>query len=744
MSDRPANTACSPLSGLLVAFLLQFVLTGVCPDKAQAADSQPCRAREPARSLVEQAQDQHRSYDARLKSYRSAIQSCPSDGALYADVSALLLQHQDGAGALAWARRGLTVAPGYASLATNLGIAQLLVGQPEEALATLKTIAPSARSFFYLGMAYRAVRDPQQARQALAKAFSLGYEDPYLLYVLIEQDREAGDKQAGLDDFRTLYERFPNSAWLPMLYGDAYAARNDNAHAEDEYRRAAQLDPNLPVVHYQLGYLAFARGDYSKAVGEFRREIAVDPAFAGAYLYLGTSLRRLGEDAEALPLLQQAVARDPNYALAYRSLAVAQIDAGQLQPALETLRTASQRFPEEPAFPAQMAGLLKRLGRAQEASQEAQEAELLSQKSNPLHPGLAPGAAADLLLKPTDGPNEGANQDAVAGPPAPKASSNSSPSDSGSVLSPGGPSPASSTTKAQSRNLDRSLVPLFECVERSDAACATSALARVKDTARTSPDYLELEARTLTLKRQKDAALADIAKAIQLAPHEYRYVMAQGEIYQSFNDQPSAIRCFLQADQLQPHVSGTFYFLGMSFFFAEDYARAKKHFQEALQLDPNNDRAAFMLGVSNMIDFKLEEAKPYFQLALKLNPNNPFCHLHYGILLSRSGDNDAALAELRTAEKLDPSYALTHYNLGHLYKETEKYPEARLELETAVRLRPSLAEALYQLGSVYHHLGMEAESQRAYQQFEQASLAEKRQVADPMESDILPSKVSTE
>ena len=738
-----ANTACFSSRGLRAALLFLLTLLGCGLGRAQgaqAADSQSCRTREPARSSIQQAEDQSRSYEARVESYRLAIKSCPKDGVLYAGLSTLLLQHQDGASALTWARRGLAVAPGNADLATNLGIAQLSVGKPEEALATLKIIPSSARSYFYLGMAYRALRDPQNARQALAKAFSLGYEDPYLLYVLIEQDREAGDKQAGLDDFRTLHEKFPDSPWLPMLYGDAYAARNDNADAEEQYRQAAQLDPALPVVPYHLGYLAFARGDYSQAADEFRREIAVDPTFAAAYLYLGTSLRRLGKDHEALPFLQQAVARDPNYALAYRSLAVAQIDAGQLQPALETLRAASRRFPEEPAFPAQMAGLLKRLGRTQEARQEAQKAELLSRKGNPLHPGLA--AAADSLLEPASASGETGARNALAAGPAPKLGAvDTAPSGPGSPPAFEGIAPGSSSTS--SPNLDPALVPAAECVARSDAVCATKALAAVTGPARTSPDYFELEAKTLTIERQRDVALADIAKAIQLAPHEYRYLMAQGEIYQSFNDQASAIHCFLEADRLQPHVSGTFYFLGMSFFFAEDYARAKKHFEEALQLDPKNDRAAFMMGVSYLIDFKLAEAKPYFELALKLNPNNPFCHLHYGILLSRSGENQAALAELQTAEKLDPSYALTHYNLGHLYKDMGKYPEAKEELETAVRLRPSLAEALYQLGFVYHHLGMEAESQRAYQEFEQASLAEKREVANPMESDLVPGKVSS-
>jgi len=231
---------------------------------------------------------------------------------------------------------------------------------------------------------------------------------------------------------------------------------------------------------------------------------------------------------------------------------------------------------------------------------------------------------------------------------------------------------------------------------------------------------------------------------VQLAPHDYRYRLAQGQIFQSFDEQAPDIQAFLQADQLQPHKSETFYFIGMSFFFLEDYPRAIKHFDEALKLDSKNDRALFMRGVSKMVSLKLDGAEADYKAAVALNPSNPFYHLHYGMLLSRMGDNIGAIQQVKIAENLDSSYALTHYNLGHLYKETGDYRQARRELEEAVKLRPSLSQAYYQLGTVYHHLGMEAESQQAYQTFEKASLAEKRTIADPLESDLMPDKGATQ
>jgi tetratricopeptide (TPR) repeat protein len=176
-----------------------------------------------------------------------------------------------------------------------------------------------------------------------------------------------------------------------MLYGDAYMSRNDDSNAETEYEQVGKLAPNLPIVQYQLGYIDFKRARYAAAEEHFRKEIATNPTFAAAYLYLGTTLRRLARNAEALPFLEQAVIRDPNYTLAYSELATAQVEAGKPEDALRTLQEGEGRFPQEAAFPAQLAGLLRRLGRRAEAKSEAEKATRLSKRNNPIQHGIATG-----------------------------------------------------------------------------------------------------------------------------------------------------------------------------------------------------------------------------------------------------------------------------------------------------------------------------------------------------------------
>ena len=261
-------------------------------------------------------------------------------------------------------------------------VALLKVGQNQRALAVLGRLPLSAKSAFYSGMAYRALANHSAAREAFSRSINLGNNDPYVFYELIEQDRASHDEKNGVDDFREFYKRFPDSAWLHMLYGNAYLARSDDAAAAGEFQQALKQDPQLPVANFYLGFLAFQRGEYSAAAQSLKTEIQRDPSFGEAYLYLGAALRRQGKDRESLPYLRRATAGGPDSALAYHELAAAQMAEKSNNAALDTLRSAEQKFPADAAFPAQMSRVLLLLGRQEESRQQAEKAKLIFGKDS--------------------------------------------------------------------------------------------------------------------------------------------------------------------------------------------------------------------------------------------------------------------------------------------------------------------------------------------------------------------------
>jgi tetratricopeptide (TPR) repeat protein len=691
--------------------------------------------------LIQEGSDPHRPYDERKRDFEKALRSCQQSTLAYRDLSALLLQHQDLVGALLWLQRGMKAVPNDPDLTGDLAAALLSVGRPEEAVRALAGLQSTARVEFYRGLAYRALRHDRAAQQSFSRAFEMGYEDPYVLYALIEQEHLLGDQEAGLRHFTTFSERFPDSPWLHVLLGNAYASRHDVTNAETEYRQAEQRDPDLPSLHYALGRLAFDRTDYPTALADFRKEIELNPGFGEAYLYLGATLQREGKTADALPFFAKAAERDPNLALTYTQLASAQIKLKQFQAALQTLRIAKAHFPNDAAFPAQLSLLLDRLGRHQEAKDESVIAEQLARQGNPQlydasHLDLSPLAEGQGAAVPTTG-TAGAN-------PSPSSDSKEIPQ-----VSLNGE--AGKERSVVGTHLAAELAPLRNCLAGADRKCAIEAFSKLQASKfKDDPEYLDLSAQVMSLEGKTTEALAAVDRAIKMEPTRADYLMTQGQIYQRSHDQIDAIQSFLQAAKLRPEWVEPAYSLGMSFFILgnednniEYYDRGARHFQLALELDPNYHKAEFMLGIIEALEDRLGKGKEHIERALKMSPRNAYYHLHYGILLNRMGDSEGALREMKLAESLDHFNPLTYLNLGLLEARLQNYAEARKRLETAVQLDSNLSSAYYSLIRVYRHLGLSELSQAAYEKFQLAKGREQQEEADPVGAALSSSDLRT-
>src|SRR5207245_1832880 len=89
-------------SGWLVAWTVIAILVGGSPVTAGESDPRMCLQHDPVRIWLRQADDQSRSYEDRRTAYEKAIRWCPDACRLYVGLSALLLEHEDAAGALIW------------------------------------------------------------------------------------------------------------------------------------------------------------------------------------------------------------------------------------------------------------------------------------------------------------------------------------------------------------------------------------------------------------------------------------------------------------------------------------------------------------------------------------------------------------------------------------------------------------------------------------------------------------------
>jgi tetratricopeptide (TPR) repeat protein len=351
--------------GVAVFFLLCGALLG-----SDAASTAAARSNAENSSLP---------FSDRSGAYEYLIQNNPSDTSLYANYTSLLIANRAYAPALTWIVKGLAVAPSDAGLRLRHAIALHALDKHQASLKILEALPASGESRFYMGLDYRSLGDHKSAAKYLSEARDLGLRDPYALYSLIEEDHALGDKAAGLQHFRLFLTDFPTSPWLHVLYANAYVQNHHDAEARKEYQEALGLNPDLPAVNFRLGFLLYNDGEYNPAAECFRKELALNPAYSDANLFLGQTLRNLGRGEEAIAHLRKAIALDARSELAYKALVAALGEKGDLEGAVETLRTAEKEFPADPSFPAQLASVLTKLNREDEALKEQAKFRMLKQ-----------------------------------------------------------------------------------------------------------------------------------------------------------------------------------------------------------------------------------------------------------------------------------------------------------------------------------------------------------------------------
>jgi tetratricopeptide (TPR) repeat protein len=321
-------------------------------------------------------------FPERRVAFQESIRACPDDLHLYIQFTSLLVANRDFSTALSWADKGLPLSPADETLNLRKGEALVALGRAKEALAVLAKTPATGESQLFRGLAYQLGEDHRAAQECLLDAWKRGNQDPYVLYSLMREDKDLRDQAAGVEHFKIMMARFPDSAWTHVLLGDAHFTISEDEAARREYLMAVKLMPDLFEPNFRLAYMAFQAGEDSSAVEYYRRALAVKPRHSEANLYLGEALRREGNLPEAIEQLQHVIQLDQKVVLAYDSLAKALDDAGRLSEAVDVLSQAERAFPDNSSFPAMRARMLNRMGRQEEATQAAKRAtEIINDKN---------------------------------------------------------------------------------------------------------------------------------------------------------------------------------------------------------------------------------------------------------------------------------------------------------------------------------------------------------------------------
>ena len=152
------------------------------------------------------------------------------------------------------------------------------------------------------------------------------------------------------------------------MLGTAHLERGDTVAAAKEFRRAVELNPELPSLNAFLGRSLWDTSGSDEAVEYFRRELEINPNDFDSNLYLGMHLQKAEQDyEEALAHYQRALSVRPGSPDARYQIGLIYLLTDRTDEALEIIEGVVRDVPDFLEGHATLARLYYRLKRREDA-----------------------------------------------------------------------------------------------------------------------------------------------------------------------------------------------------------------------------------------------------------------------------------------------------------------------------------------------------------------------------------------
>ncbi len=353
----------------------------------------------------EQAASQGR-YAAANAEYQTAIALDPKNGETWYELGLLegQMSHYEDAGRAF--REAVRLEPGSAKAHCRLG--QTLIADPRtsqdwtaavaEFRQALRLQPEYAEAESLLGLGLGHLGETEGAITALKHAISI---DPSLAsaHLNLAITFEANNRlEEATGEYRAAILARPGAAETEAAFGSLLLRMRQAGPAEEEFRKALRLNPDLVNAHYGLARLLKSQNKSGAAL-EFEEARALEQREPDRVQAIERSNHGLqaaakGELLAAAGLLREALALKPDYGVAHLNLGLVLADLGELKTAKEQLTEAVSLLPVEPKAWFDLGRVLARLNERERALQALTQAVLLA-------PGNATyAAAADKLRVP--------------------------------------------------------------------------------------------------------------------------------------------------------------------------------------------------------------------------------------------------------------------------------------------------------------------------------------------------------
>jgi protein O-mannosyl-transferase len=304
--------------------------------------------------------------DSAITTFRKATDLAPSSAIAFFRLGEAYMRKNDYSDSIPPLKRAAEINPHAPAIQQLLGFALLAAGYASEAIPHFEKVNEAGA----LGIAQLQAGSPAEAVVNLRAALAKTPNDPDLLFYLSRASAQLSSQS--LDNLLT---SFPDSPRAHEAKGQSYFQQKMYVEAEKEYQRALELRPDLPDLRLELGQIYEAQSDWPKAEKEFRQEAKTQPGNGEAAYRLGDVLLQQGKMQEAADELQRSNKLRPDMADTLYSLGRAM---AATEPATaERAFTRVTELEKQTALAARaylaLAGIHRKLGRIEQASQDMQE-----------------------------------------------------------------------------------------------------------------------------------------------------------------------------------------------------------------------------------------------------------------------------------------------------------------------------------------------------------------------------------
>jgi tetratricopeptide (TPR) repeat protein len=330
---------------------LLAVLLAAAP-VASAAPKEPAGSQEAQRHYLRATLLERRgAYGEALAEFEKALALDPQSAFLAGEAAELALEVEDWERAEKWARRRLELAPKDAKSQLALGRVQWAKGKMSEAEKSLQAaleLDPSSADTAFGLVELLSAKDPKRARAILERFLKDNPEQAAeTLHELAKLDAQEEKYQAAAEKLRRAIRLDDaESGASRLLLGQVYEVLKDTRAAIEQLRWVLAVEPEEYELWAHIGELEALAGDVDQARQTFTQLREKRPADPAAASWLAADAERRGEYAKAAEFLRSSSALKDDATLHLR-LGHYLLQSGGISEAMKGLEEARKRWPKD-------------------------------------------------------------------------------------------------------------------------------------------------------------------------------------------------------------------------------------------------------------------------------------------------------------------------------------------------------------------------------------------------------------